>query len=129
MTVLQNVMEGPVHVLKRPKNEAHDEAMALLRKVGIAEKHASYPSELSGGQQQRVAIARAMANDPGLILADEPTGNLDEETGNEILDVLSQLHQDGLSIVMVTHNTEIARRGDLIVHLRHGQIESPATMA
>ena len=68
-------------------------------------------------------------NSPSILFADEPTGNLDEETGNEILDVLSQLHQDGLSIVMVTHNTEIASRGDLIVHLRHGLIESPATMA
>ena len=108
---------------------AKERASVLLEQFGLGHRLNHRPRELSGGERQRVAIARALMNDPSVLLADEPTGNLDEETGNEILDVLQQLHQDGLSIVLVTHNIEIANRGDVVVHLRHGQIEHPATLA
>ena len=100
-----------------------------LEQFGLGHRLAHRPRELSGGERQRVAIARALINEPSVLLADEPTGNLDEETGNEILDVISQLHGGGLTVVLVTHNIEIASRGTRSVHLRHGQIEHPATMA
>lgn len=130
LTVLENTMlpamiGGPnISII-----EARDRAIALLDQLGLQHRRIHRPRELSGGERQRVAIARSLINRPSILFADEPTGNLDEETGNEILDVLCQLHQDGLAIVMVTHNTEIARRGDLTVHLRHGRIEPTATMA
>ena len=108
---------------------ARDQAAALLEQFGLGHRLAHRPRELSGGERQRAAIARALVNKPSVLLADEPTGNLDEETGNEILDVLSQLHQDGLTVIVVTHNLEIAPRGDCFVHLRHGQIDHPATLA
>jgi ABC-type lipoprotein export system ATPase subunit len=108
---------------------ARDQAAALLEQFGLGHRLAHRPRELSGGERQRAAIARALVNKPSVLLADEPTGNLDEETGNEILDVLSQLHQDGLTVIVVTHNLEIAPRGDCVVHLRHGQIDHPATLA
>ena len=130
LTVLENTMlPAMVGGSNISTLEARDLASSLLDQLGLQHRRIHRPRELSGGERQRVAIARALMNSPSILFADEPTGNLDEETGNEILDVLSQLHQDGLSIVMVTHNTEIASRGDLIVHLRHGQTESPATMA
>jgi len=87
---------------------ARDQAAALLEQFGLGHRLAHRPRELSGGERQRAAIARALVNKPSVLLADEPTGNLDEETGNEILDVLSQLHQDGLTVIVVTHNLEIA---------------------
>ena len=80
------------------------------------------PRELSGGERQRAAIARALVNKPEVLLADEPTGNLDETTGNEILDVLQGLHQDGLTIVMVTHEQQIAERGNVVIQLRNGVV-------
>jgi ABC-type lipoprotein export system ATPase subunit len=130
LTVLENTMlPAMISGSNISTLEARDRATSLLDQLGLQHRRIHRPRELSGGERQRVAIARALMNSPSILFADEPTGNLDEETGNEILDVLSQLHQDGLSIVAVTHNTEIARRGDLIVHLRHGQIDSPATMA
>ena len=125
---MENV-EVPLKLSQIGRQERRQRAAELIKLVGLGHRGDHKPQQLSGGERQRVAIARALMNSPSILFADEPTGNLDEETGNEILDVLSQLHQDGLSIVMVTHNTEIARRGDLIVHLRHGQIESSATMA
>jgi len=110
-------------------SDAKDRGIHLLEQFGLEHRLAHRPRELSGGERQRVAIARALINEPSVLLADEPTGNLDEDTGNEILDVISQLHSDGLSVVLVTHNFEIASRGTKSVHLRHGQLEHPATMA
>jgi predicted ABC-type transport system involved in lysophospholipase L1 biosynthesis ATPase subunit len=101
----------------------------LLEQFGLGHRLSHRPRELSGGERQRVAIARALINEPSVLLADEPTGNLDEATGNEILDVLGSLHVEGLTIVLVTHNLDIARRGDSVVHLRHGQIDHPANLA
>jgi ABC-type lipoprotein export system ATPase subunit len=130
LTVLENTMLPAMIGGSRISTlEARKRAISLLDQLGLQHRHIHRPRELSGGERQRAAIARALVNQPSILFADEPTGNLDEETGNEILDVLSQLHQEGLSIVMVTHNDEIAGRGDLVVHLRHGQIESTATMA
>ncbi|MHA3979884.1 ABC transporter ATP-binding protein [Halovulum sp. GXIMD14794] len=109
MTVLQNVMEGPVQVLKRPKDEVRDEAMDLLAKVGIADKHGSYPAQLSGGQQQRVAIARALAMRPEVLLFDEPTSALDPELVGEVLRVMRGLADEGRTMVVVTHEMGFAR--------------------
>ena len=109
MTVLQNVMEGPVHVQKRSKSQVREEAMALLAKVGISEKHASYPSELSGGQQQRVAIARALAMQPAVLLFDEPTSSLDPEQVGEVLKVIEELAAEGRTMIVVTHEMGFAR--------------------
>jgi ABC-type lipoprotein export system ATPase subunit len=123
LTVLENTilptMIGGSHKTKR---EAKTRAESLLDQFGLIPRLAHRPRELSGGERQRVAIARALVNNPSVLLADEPTGNLDEETGNGILDVLSELHQQGLTIVTVTHNVEIAHRGDVVVHLRGGHI-------
>ncbi len=130
LTVLENTMlPAMIGGSNISTLEARNRATSLLDQLGLQHRRIHRPRELSGGERQRVAIARALINSPCILFADEPTGNLDEETGNEILDVLSRLHEEGLSIVMVTHNTEIASRGDVIVHLRHGQIDVPATLA
>ncbi len=130
LTVIENTtLPSMIGRLLQSSSSAKKRATALLEQFGLGHRLHHRPRELSGGERQRVAIARALMNDPSVLLADEPTGNLDEETGNEILDTLSQLHQDGLAIVLVTHNMDIATRGDLVVHLRHGQIEYPATLA
>ncbi len=109
LTALQNVVEGPVTVLKRDRREAADEAMALLERVGLAEKRDAYPSELSGGQQQRVAIARALAMRPKLMLFDEPTSALDPELVGEVLAVMRDLATGGMTMVVVTHELGFAR--------------------
>ncbi|MBW1697811.1 MAG: ATP-binding cassette domain-containing protein [Deltaproteobacteria bacterium] len=124
MTVLQNVMEGPVHVQKRAKKDVREEAMALLDKVGISEKHASYPSELSGGQQQRVAIARALAMKPSVLLFDEPTSSLDPELVGEVLKVIEQLAAEGRTMIVVTHEMGFAREvSNFAIFLDNGKIE------
>ena len=109
MTVLQNVMEGPVQVLGRPKTEARSEAMEYLERVGIADKHGSYPSQLSGGQQQRVAIARSLAMRPDVLLFDEPTSALDPELVGEVLKVIGSLAEEGRTMIVVTHEMGFAR--------------------
>lgn len=109
MTVLQNVMEGPVQVLGQDKATVRDRAMATLEKVGIADKHASYPSQLSGGQQQRVAIARALAMEPKVLLFDEPTSALDPELVGEVLRVMRGLAEEGRTMIVVTHEMGFAR--------------------
>jgi octopine/nopaline transport system ATP-binding protein len=124
MTVLQNVMEGPVYVLKRPRNEAREEAMAFLAKVGIEEKHDSYPSELSGGQQQRVGIARALAMQPAVLLFDEPTSALDPELVGEVLKVIEELAAEGRTMIVVTHEMGFARElSNFTIFLDSGKIE------
>ena len=124
MTVLGNVIEGPVHVLRRPKAECRDEAMDILEQVGIANKANSYPSELSGGQQQRVAIARALAMKPRVLLFDEPTSSLDPELVGEVLRVMQQLAEEGRTMIVVTHEMGFAREvSSRVVFFHEGRIE------
>ena len=128
MTVIHNVMEGPVHVLKQAKQEVHDRAMALLEKVGIAEKQAAYPSELSGGQQQRVAIARALCMQPKVMLFDEPTSALDPELVGEVLKVMRDLASEGRTMIVVTHEMGFAREvSGEVIFLHDGRIEEQNT--
>lgn len=123
MTVLQNVMEGPVTVLKRRKAEVRAEALALLDRVGLAEKAEAYPAQLSGGQQQRVAIARALAMKPKLMLFDEPTSALDPELVGEVLNVMRDLAASGMTMIVVTHELGFAREvADRVVFMDAGRI-------
>ncbi len=125
-TALQNVLLPLVYKRsdKLTPKERQARAMTALEAVGLAERANHEPNELSGGQMQRVAIARALVNDPILVMADEPTGNLDTQTSEEIMDVLRDLHQRGRTIVMVTHEPELAETADRTITLRDGQIES-----
>ncbi|MFP5316460.1 MAG: amino acid ABC transporter ATP-binding protein, partial [Actinomycetes bacterium] len=109
MTVLENVIEGPVHVQRRRRDEAVRDAEDLLRRVGLAEKKDQYPHELSGGQQQRVGIVRALALKPTLLLFDEPTSALDPELVGEVLSVIKELADEGWTMVLVTHELAFAR--------------------
>ena len=109
-TVLENVMEGPVYVLGHKPAQAREEALALLAKVGLAEKAQAYPAQLSGGQQQRVAIARALAMKPEAMLFDEPTSALDPELVGEVLSVIKDLAVEGWTLVIVTHEIQFARQ-------------------
>ncbi len=122
-TVLENVTLAQRVVRKRKVADAETKAMALLTKVGIAEKAHEYPSRLSGGQQQRVAIARAIANHPPLILADEPTGNLDTQTSGEIMALFGRLNaEQGITLILVTHEPDIARYARRLVRFKDGRI-------
>ncbi len=124
MTVIENVIEAPVHVLKVPKTEAIQRAEALLAKVGIADKRNHYPSHLSGGQQQRAAIARALAMEPQVMLFDEPTSALDPELVGEVLRVMRQLAEEGRTMMIVTHEMGFAREvASEVVFLHAGRIE------
>jgi polar amino acid transport system ATP-binding protein len=109
MTALENVMEAPIHVLHQPVAEVRERALALLEKVGLADKASAYPHKLSGGQQQRVAIARALAMNPKLMLFDEATSALDPELVGEVLKVMRQLAEEGMTMVVVTHEMGFAR--------------------
>ena len=123
MTALENLIEGPVQVQRRAVAEAKDEAMALLRRVGLADKAGSYPSQLSGGQQQRVAIARALAMKPRLVLFDEPTSALDPELRSEVLSVLRDIAAGGMTMLVVTHEMAFAREiADQVVFMEAGRI-------
>ncbi|HEY4201658.1 MAG TPA: ATP-binding cassette domain-containing protein [Devosiaceae bacterium] len=125
MTILQNVIEGPIHVLKRPRAEAIAEAEAMLEKVGIADKRDHYPSHLSGGQQQRAAIARALAMNPKVMLFDEPTSALDPELVGEVLRVLRALAEEGRTMLVVTHEMAFARNvSSRVMFLHQGLIEA-----
>jgi polar amino acid transport system ATP-binding protein len=124
MTVLQNVMEAPVHVLKVPKAEAKERAEALLQKVGLYDKRDQYPSFLSGGQQQRAAIARALAMEPKVMLFDEPTSALDPELVGEVLKVIRDLAKEGRTMILVTHEMKFARDvSSHVIYLHKGVIE------
>ena len=123
MTVLGNVMEGPVTVLRLPKAEAEQRARALLTKVGLAERAHMMPDKLSGGQKQRVAIARALAMQPGVMLFDEATSALDPELVGEVLQVIQSLARDGMTMILVTHEIAFARQvADKVVFMRDGVV-------
>jgi octopine/nopaline transport system ATP-binding protein len=130
MTILQNVMEAPVHVQKRPRAECRDEAMALLEKVGIADKRDFYPTHLSGGQQQRAAIARALAMRPKVMLFDEPTSALDPELVGEVLRVMRGLAEEGRTMLIVTHEMNFARDvSNRVMFLHKGLVEEDGAPA
>lgn len=129
MTVLGNVMEAPILVQKREKTEVHDEAMEMLKKVGIADKADAYPAQLSGGQQQRAAIARALCINPRVMLFDEPTSALDPELEVEVLRVIKLLADEGRTMILVTHDMDFARTvGDRAIFLHQGKIEEEGTV-
>ena len=128
--VLDNITMGPIHVQGKSKKEALDIAMSLLSKVGVPEKAGVYPSRLSGGQQQRVAIARALAMHPKVMLFDEPTSALDPEMIAEVLDVMKRLAQDGMTMIVVTHEMGFAREvADRVVFMADGAIVEEAAPA
>ena len=128
MTVLQNVMLGPVDVLGVSKEEARERAMDLLSRVGVAEQADKVPAQLSGGQQQRVAIARSLAMQPKAMLFDEPTSALDPEMINEVLEVMVRLAQQGMTMIVITHEMNFARRvADRVVFMADGQIVETGT--
>jgi ABC-type polar amino acid transport system ATPase subunit len=123
MSVLDNVMSGPIHVLGKPAAEAEAKARTLLERVGLAEKTHAFPAQLSGGQQQRVAIARALAMDPEAMLFDEVTSALDPELVGEVLRVMKTLAADGMTMAVVTHEMGFAREvADRVVMMDHGEI-------
>lgn len=121
MTVLENVAV-PLFYQGTPASERRDRAEAVLQKVELGDRLTHRPNQLSGGQMQRVAIARALVNEPSILLADEPTGNLDSKTGDAILSLFDELHAGGLTIVMVTHDPAMDKRSERVVRLRDGLI-------
>lgn len=130
LTVLQNIVEAPIHVLKESRVEAIAHAESLLEKVGLLEKKNCYPSFLSGGQQQRVAIARALAMRPKVMLFDEPTSALDPEMVGDVLRVIQQLAEEGRTMILVTHEMRFAREvSSKVIFLHQGLIEESGTPA
>ncbi len=123
LTVQENI-ELPLLYLKTPAAERQRRVEAVMERLGITARRAHFPQQLSGGQQQRVALARAVVAGPKLILADEPTGNLDSAHGHEVMDLLAQLNAEGTTIVMVTHSPTDAQRAHRIVQLLDGRIQS-----
>jgi putative ABC transport system ATP-binding protein len=128
LNALENVMM-PLTYTTASRRSRRQRAGELLERMGLTERLYHYPNMLSGGEQQRVAIARALANNPGLILADEPTGNLPTETGREILGILDGLHETGVTVVFVTHDERLASWGTRLVRIRDGAIVGDATIA
>jgi putative ABC transport system ATP-binding protein len=122
-TALHNV-ELPMIYSGTPAEERLARARRALEAVDLGERMLHKPNELSGGQRQRVAVARALVNSPSIVLADEPTGNLDTKTGDEIMALFARLHAEGNTIILVTHEHDIARRADRIIHVRDGKVES-----
>jgi putative ABC transport system ATP-binding protein len=123
LSAMENVML-PMLFQDVEKEEREERARQLLEKVHLSHRLNHLPNELSGGERQRVAIARALANDPEIILADEPTGNLDSRTGAEILEMFSQLNKEGKTIIFITHDNELAKRAERVVRIKDGEIES-----
>jgi putative ABC transport system ATP-binding protein len=128
MTVLENVVL-PAVIAGTKRRPAETRARDMLDLLGLSDKARQLPGVLSGGQRQRLAIARALANEPTMLLADEPTGALDTAGGQEVLELFKRLHADGQTILMVTHNDEVASAGDRIVRMRDGRVESDGATA
>lgn len=122
LTVIENVVL-PLSVTDIPNREQIKKAMEILERLGLKGKEKRLPDQLSGGEQERVAIARALINSPPILLADEPTGNLDTKTGKEIIELFKSLHQEGQTILMVTHNPENTKVSSRLITLRDGRVE------
>jgi polar amino acid transport system ATP-binding protein len=130
LSIIDNITVSPIHVLKESKEKARDNALRLLKLVGLEEKEKSYPNQLSGGQKQRIAIARALAMAPDVMLFDEPTSALDPEMVGEVLDVMKKLAAEGMTMVVVTHEMGFAREvGDRIIFMDGGAIIEEGTPA
>lgn len=121
LTVLENV-ELPALIYESDPMKTEQKAIEILKQIGMSERLFHYPNQLSGGQRQRVAIARALINDPEIILADEPTGNLDTKTGKEVLSMFHDLHKAGKTIIIVTHDTNVAKITQRTIHVIDGKI-------
>lgn len=121
-SALENVELPLLYGEKISRATRHDRALKLLERVGLGSRVHHFPSQLSGGQQQRVAIARALVNQPPLILADEPTGNLDSKSSEEIMALFCELNREGITVAMVTHESDIARHAKRVIHMKDGQI-------
>ena len=119
-TVMKNITDAPIRVLKRPREQAEARAHELIAQMGLTGNENKVPCELSGGQQQRVAIARVLAAEPSIILADEPTGNLDSSSGAEIMGIIKGLHQAGNTIVLITHDSSVAGQAQRKVYVHDG---------
>jgi len=122
LNVIENI-EVPMYYQGIPERQSYNRAVELAQMVGLSDRIKHRPAELSGGQQQRVAIARALANDPLIILADEPTGNLDSHSGKEILHLLDRLNKQGKTLIIVTHDEYVADRAERVIHLLDGRID------
>ena len=128
MTILRNMTLAPMTLLKKSKEDAEAQALALLRRVGLEDKANAYPSQLSGGQKQRIAIVRALCMDPEVMLFDEPTSALDPEMVGEVLDVMKELAQDGMTMVVVTHEMGFAREvGSRVLFMEEGKLGEQGT--
>ncbi len=128
MTILQNMTLAPIQLLKKTKEEAEEKAMALLERVGLADRAGAYPSQLSGGQKQRVAIVRALAMEPEVMLFDEPTSALDPEMVGEVLEVMKELAGSGMTMVVVTHEMGFAKEvGNRVIFMDEGKIVEEGT--
>ena len=128
MTILQNMTLAPIQLLKKSKEEADEKAMALLQRVGLSDRANAYPSQLSGGQKQRVAIVRALAMEPEVMLFDEPTSALDPEMVGEVLDVMKELAQEGMTMVVVTHEMGFAKEvGSRVLFMDEGKLVEEGT--
>lgn len=128
MTALRNV-EQPLVYAGVPPRERRERAEAALRRVGLGDRMMHKPNELSGGQRQRVSIARAIVNNPSIILADEPTGALDSRTGEEIMALFQELHEDGATVIIVTHDPEVAQHVNRVIRIRDGEIVADEPVA
>ena len=128
MTILKNMTLAPMKLLKKPQKEAEEQAMALLERVGLADRAKAYPSQLSGGQKQRIAIVRALCMDPEVMLFDEPTSALDPEMVGEVLEVMKELARDGMTMVVVTHEMGFAKEvADRVIFMADGKIVEEGT--
>ncbi len=123
LTVVENI-EIPLYYQDRPEEQSREMARRMAARVGLEQRLEHKPFELSGGQQQRVAIARALVNEPLVILADEPTGNLDSSSGTEIMKLFDELHEQGKTLILVTHDPSVGQRAHRTIRLRDGEIES-----